>query len=294
MGNSLPSLNALRAFEAAARHGSMSLAADELHVTAGAVSQQIRELERDLGVQLFIRKPRQITLTETGAQLFPAARSAFRILRDASDKARARSGTAVLTVSCTSGFASQWLLPRLSRFEKLHPHVNVRISASNRVLDFRQDRIDLAIRHGLGRWPGLASERLVDDELTPVCSPNHMREKGPFATPGDLHRATLLHDEHRHDWALWLVAAGAPEVDASVGPVFVDGVGAIEAAKADHGMALVRHSMVERELTEGQLAAPFQQGLKSDLAYYLAYPPDALDQAHVAAFRNWLLAEAVV
>ncbi|MDP3340292.1 transcriptional regulator GcvA [Frigidibacter sp.] len=292
MADPLPSLNALRAFEAAARHGSMSRAADELHVTAGAVSQQIRELERDLGVPLFHRKPRQISLTDTGAQLFPALRSAFRILRDASDKARARPGTAVLTVSCTSGFASQWLLPRLSNFERLHPGIDLRISASNRVLDFQQDRIDLAVRHGLGRWPGLSAERLLDDELTPVCSPGYIRVHGPFAGSGDLSRATLLHDEHRHDWALWLVAAGAPGVDAAVGPVFVDGTGAIEAAKAGQGMGLVRRSMVAQDLAEGRLAAPFGQSLKSDLAYYLAYPPEALDKAHVAAFRGWLLAEA--
>ncbi|AMY69452.1 transcriptional regulator GcvA [Frigidibacter mobilis] len=292
MASPLPSLNALRAFEAAARHGSMSLAAEELHVSAGAVSQQIRELERDLGGPLFHRRPRQISLTETGAQLFPALRSAFRILREASDQARARPGTAVLTVSCTAGFASQWLLPRLAGFERLHPGIDLRISASNRILDFGQDRIDLAVRHGLGRWPGLRAERLVDDELTPVCSPGYLRRNGPLAGPGDLSRARLLHDEHRHDWALWLIAAGAPDDCAAAGPVFVDGTGAIEAAKAERGIALVRRSMVAQDLADGRLVAPFGQGVRSDLAYYLAYPPDALDKAHVAAFRDWLLAEA--
>lgn len=122
----------------------------------------------------------------------------------------------------------------------------------------------------------------------------YLAGKGPFTIPADLARATLLHDEHRHDWALWLIAAGAPDVNATTGPVFVDGAGAIESARADHGLALVRRSMVERELAEGRLVSPFQHGLTSDLAYYLAYPPGALDHAHVAVFRNWLLDEAAV
>ncbi|MGQ9365342.1 transcriptional regulator GcvA [Azospirillum sp. ST 5-10] len=292
MGGSLPPLNALRAFEAAARHGSMSLAAEELHVTAGAVSQQIKELERHLGTPLFTRKTRHIALTDEGARLFPAVRSAFRMLREASAQVRARPGPAVLTVSCTSGFASQWLLPRLSRFESLHPHVDVRISASNRIMDFARDRIDCAVRHGFGRDPGLISERLVDDDLTPVCSPRFAQDAGPFAAAADLGRVTLLHDEHRHDWALWLAAAGAPDIDASAGPVFVDGAGAADAAKAGCGVALVRRSMVRQELADGRLVAPFPQGCASDLAYHLVYPPGALDREPVAVFRDWLLAEA--
>lgn len=292
MGEALPPLNALRAFEAAARHGSMSLAAEELHVTAGAVSQQVKELERHFGTPLFTRKPRRIVLTEQGARLFPAVRSAFRILREASAKVRARPGMAMLTVTCTSGFASQWLLPRLARFETLHPTVEVRISASNRVMDFERDRVDLAVRHGFGHYPGLISERLVDDDLIPVCSPHLLREAGPFAAAADLGRVTLLHDEHRHDWALWLAAAGAPDVDPSAGPVFVDGAGAVAAAKAGRGVALVRRSMIREELSEGSLVAPFPQGVDSDLAYHLVCPPVALDREHTAAFRNWLLAEA--
>ncbi|WP_010139550.1 transcriptional regulator GcvA [Oceanicola sp. S124] len=292
MSTRLPSLNALRAFEAAARHGSMSLAASELRVTPGAISQQIRELERDLGRPLFHRRPRQITLTETGADLFPALRSAFRILREASERARRPQGPEVVTLSCTSGFASQWLLPRLAAFEAAHPGIDLRISASNRVLDFRRDGIDIAVRYGLGRWPGLTCERLLDDELTPVCAPGYRQSRGGLSHPADLARARLLHDEHRYDWPLWMSAAGAPEVAATAGVLFADGTGAIEAALSGLGVALVRRSFVARELAEGRLVAPFPQGLASDLAYYLVYPEAGCGAGGAATLRHWLLETA--
>lgn len=292
MANALPPLNGLRAFEASARHLSMTLAARELHVTPGAVSLQVKELEAVLGVPLFVRRPRSLELTPQGMAYFAAVRSAFRQIREATADIAARARLSVLTISCTPTFAAQWLMPRLARFEAQVPGIDVRISATSRIADFARDGIDVAIRHGSGRYVGLVSERLIDDELTPVCSPALLEKVGGLATPADLARVTLLHDEHRHDWRLWLQVAGASGVDASNGHVFSDSNGAIEAAKAGHGVALVRLPFVEHELAQGSLVAPFSQRIGSDIAYHLVYPATALDRPHVAAFRTWIFAEA--
>ncbi|MCH8685976.1 transcriptional regulator GcvA [Pedomonas mirosovicensis] len=288
----LPPLGALRAFEAAARHLSMKQAAEELRVTPGAVSLQIKELEATLGVPLFIRRTRSLALTPQGSTYFTALRPAFRLIRESTAEIIASARAPVLTVGCTPTFAAQWLMPRLARFETQAPEVDVRISATNRIADFSRDGIDIAVRHGFGQYDGLASERLLNDDLTPVCSPALLGRIGDLASPDDLARTALLHDASRRDWQLWLKAAGAACVDGSRGPVFVDSNGAIEAAKAGHGVALARLSFVERELAEGSLIAPFPQRITSDLAYYLVYPAGALDRPHVASFRTWLLAEA--
>lgn len=288
----LPPLGALRAFEAAARHLSMKRAAEELHVTPGAVSLQVKELETTLGVSLFVRRTRSLELTPQGSRYFHALRPAFRLIRESTAEIIASTRTPVLTVGCTPTFAAQWLMPRLCRFETQAPDVDVRISATNRIADFGRDGIDIAVRHGFGRYDGLVSERLLNDTLTAVCSPALPGRIGGLASPDDLARTALLHDASRRDWQLWLKAAGAAGVDSARGPVFVDSNGAIEAAKAGHGVALARQSFVERELAEGSLIAPFPQRITSDLAFYLVYPATALDQPHIAAFRHWLLDEA--
>lgn len=292
MTDALPPLGALRAFEASARHLSMTRAAEELRVTPGAVSLQIKELEATLGVPLFVRRTRSLALTPQGSAYFTAIRPAFRIIREATAEILAAARTPVLTISCTPTFAAQWLVPRLAQFEALAPGVDVRISATNRIADFVRDGVDMAVRHGPGRYEGLVSERLLDDDLIPVCSPALLERAGGLATPPDLARVTLLHDVGRHDWRLWLKAAGATGADAARGPVFTDSNGAIEAAKAGHGIALVRQPFVERELAEGSLIAPFPHRLASNLAYFLVYPQTALDRPLAATFRTWLLTEA--
>jgi LysR family transcriptional regulator, glycine cleavage system transcriptional activator len=292
MNERLPPLGGLRAFEATARLGSATAAAAELHVTPGAVSLQVRELEAALGLPLFVRRPRKLTLTAEGAQYFASLRAAFRLMREATAELTARRRGAVLTLSCTPGFAVQWLLPRLARFEAAAPSVDLRIGATNRVLDFTRDGVDVAIRHGLGRDEGLVCKRLLDDALVPVCRPDVAARAGGLRAPSDLRAVPLLHDEHPDDWRLWLEAAGADGVDAARGAVFADGNGAIEAAKAGLGVALVRPSLVARELAEGALIAPFPQGIASALAYHLVYPPAARDRPALAAFRDWIIAEA--
>lgn len=291
MSTQLPSLASLRAFEATARHLSVTNAARELNVTPGAVSLQVRELEQTLGVTLFERRPRQLVLTEDGASYFATLRRAFRLMREATEELLARKRAPMLTVSCTPTFAAQWLVPRIGLFEQVMPGVDVRISTSNRLTDFRSDGVDVAIRHGLGRYEGLASERLIDDDPVPVIHPA-LRQKQPLDTPGDLAHHSLLHDVHRQDWRLWLDAAGAEGVDAARGPVFLNSNGAIDAAKAGDGVALVRLSLVAREVADGVLVAPFPEGVMTGLAYHLVYPPAALDRPSVVAFRAWILEQA--
>jgi LysR family glycine cleavage system transcriptional activator len=287
----LPSLSALRAFEASARHLSMTLAANELHVTPGAISLQIRDLESALGVRLFERRVRSLALTSEGAEYFAAMRTAFRLIREATAALAMRSKDTVLTLTCTAGFATHWLVPRLRRFEEAHPDIDLRISASYRVMDFQRDGIDIAIRHGLGGYEGLASERFLDDEYVPVCTPEMAAALGPSPAVDDLAKLTLIHDVYRRDWQLWLKAVGATRVDATHGPVFTDGMGAYHAMKSGLGIALMRRSFVEQELADGTLVAPFPTGFASALAYHLVYQPGALERPAVAALRAWLFSE---
>ncbi|WP_457586753.1 transcriptional regulator GcvA [Ensifer canadensis] len=287
----LPSLSSLRAFEATARHLSVTLAARELGVTPGAVSLQVRELEQTLGIALFERRPRQLVLTEDGSSYFSTLRRAFRMMREATEELTSRNRMPVLTVSCTPTFAAQWLVPRINNFEERLNGIDMRISASNRLTDFVSDGVDIAIRHGFGRYEGLASERLLGDDLVPVANPALLR-KSPLSAPTDLATHVLLHDVQRHDWQLWLEAVGAEGIDTTRGPVFVNSNGAIEAAKAGDGIALVRLSLVSRELADGVLVAPFPIGIATDLAYHLVYPPSALDRPAVASFRAWIIEQA--
>lgn len=292
MKQTLPPLTGLRAFEATARHLSMTTAAKELNVTPGAVSLQVKELEMTLGVTLFVRQTRSLSLTQDGQAYFAAARAAFRLIREATADLTSRRRPSVLTISCTPTFAMQWLVPRLSRFEETEPRVDVRLNASNRLVDFARDAVHLAIRHGRGRYDGLRSERLIDDDLLPVCSPEHLKSAGPITSAADLRRHTLLHDEHRGDWRLWFHAAGFDDVDAVHGPLFTESNGAVEAAKAGLGIALLRESLVVQEIAAGRLVAPLGLRVSSDLAYHLVYPAETLELSGAAAFRAWIFNEA--
>ncbi|MCD2177457.1 transcriptional regulator GcvA [Rhizobium sp. C1] len=285
----LPPLVSLRAFEAAARHMSMSLAAEELCVTPGAVSLQIKELEAALGLKLFVRKPRALELTVEGQTYFASLKVAFRMLREATEVVRQTTRARVITVSCTSTIAVQWLVPKLARLEAENPGLDVRISISHRLVDFARDAVDLAIRHGLGRYDGLISERLLDDELTPVAAP---AVAAGLSSVEALSGLTLLHDETRDDWRLWLAAVGAERVEASGGPIFTGSNGALDAAKAGLGVALARRSLVASELEEGALVAPFPQGVANALAYFLVYPPQARARTEMETLRHFLLREA--
>lgn len=289
----LPSLSSLRAFEATARHLSMKHAASELKVTPGAISLQVRELEAALGLSLFERKPRQLVLTPSGADYAASLRSAFRLIREATDVVRSRGNPDIITLSCTTGFAIQWLMPRLDRFQAAHPNIDLRIGTTARLIDFRTEGVALAVRHGLGVYAGLASEKLVDDALVVVASPDRAALLGPSPSARSLAGQTLIHDAGRNDWRMWLEAAGAFEVDWRKGPLIApDSNGALEAARSGIGFALLREGFVADELAHGRLVAPFGNSVRSRFAYYLVYPPEALDRPSVRTVREWLLEEA--
>ena len=293
MSVALPSLSALRAFEATARHLSMKQAADELNVTPGAISLQVRELEAALGLALFERKPRQLALTPSGADYAASLRSAFRLIREATEVVRSRGNPDIITLSCTTGFAIQWLMPRLDRFQAAHPNIDLRIGTTARLVDFRTDGVALAVRHGLGVYAGLASEKLVDDALVVVASPEQVAKLGSSPTPKSLASHTLIHDAGRNDWRMWLEAAGAFDVDWRKGPLIApDSNGALEAARGGIGFALLREGFVADDLAKGRLVAPFGSAVRSRFAYYLVYPPEALDRPAVRTVREWLVNEA--
>ena len=240
MSRRLPPLNALRAFEAAARHLSFTRAASELNVTQAAISHQIKALEDHLGLSLFRRLNRALMLTEQGQTLFPAVRDALDRLAEAAARLRAREAGGTLTVSTLPSFAVKWLVPRMSHFQDRHPDIDLRISAKEYLVDFARDGIDVAIRFGRGEWPGVRVEWMADEALTPVCSPVLL---SGLRSPGDLAHATLLHEDMLPlgsfpTWETWLAAAGVDGVDASRGPRFSHTHLMLQAAMDGRGVAL--------------------------------------------------------
>lgn len=276
----------------AARYRSMTKAASELGVTPGAVSLHVRELEAALGLALFERKARKLELTEAGAEYFASLGTAFRLIRAATHAVRARAGGAIVSLSCTTGFAMQWLMPRLPGFEQRHGNIQLRIGTTARLVDFEKDGIDLAVRHGRGHYAGLVTEKLIEDDYLVVCSPELGEKLGDSPDVTCLEGETLIHDVDRNDWRLWLEAASATAVDWNKGPIIApDSNGALEAARAGFGFALVRRAFVEKDLQQGKLVSPFRQSLGSSFAYHIVYPELALERTAVRIVRDWLMAQ---
>ncbi|HBK4800520.1 TPA: transcriptional regulator GcvA [Klebsiella michiganensis] len=288
----MPPLHALMCFESAARLMSMKAAADELCVTFSAVSQQIAKLESMTNSRLFIRSPRRLELTTEGRIYLRAIRPAFNQIAEATQRLMNEGKANKVTVSCTSGFAIQWLLPRLPAFEKANAGVEVQISTTNRQVDLLSEGIDFAIRHGAGDYPGLESECLINDKLLPVCSPRLIASEDELSSPGDMAEYTLLHDEHRLDWALWFRALGISDLKTDTGPVFIDSNGVIEAAIAGKGIALVRSSLICEELKSGLLINPLKIPVDTPIAYYLVYDESAVLQKLCRRFRDWITTTA--
>ncbi len=288
----LPPLSALKGFEAASRHLSFTRAAEELHVTQAAVSHQVKALEEFLGVALFRRLPRSLALTEAGQAYLPAVRRAFETLSDATARAMAASQRETLTVSVLPSFAARWLVPRLGRFLRDHPELNVRIDPSAKLTDFERDGVDVGIRYGLGQYPGMHAHRLLDEDIFPVCTPALCEPPLPLNEPSDLRHYELLRDDGHGDWRTWLLAAGAKGVDADRGPVFTDSSMLIEAAIAGQGVALAREVLARDALASGQLVRPFSLSLPTEFAYYLVYPRVHSQRPGLEAFRQWILSEA--
>ena len=294
----LPPLNSLRAFEAAARHLSFKQAADELGVTPAAISQQVKALEDLIGQRLFRRLPRAIELTESGARAAPHLTAGFeRIARGVEEIAAA---TGMLTVSVAPSFGGRWLVPRLGRFRAVHPEIDVRIDASERLVDLHREDVDLAIRFGAGNYPGLARDCLFAEVAVPVCAPALLGGESPLRVPADLARQTLLQlsrsggePETMPNWSMWLKAAGVEGVDPAAGPRFSDFGMVLTAAIAGQGVALSPRALVAGELRDGRLVAPFAEieGAAPDFSYYLVHVPERARVPKIRAFRSWILAE---
>jgi LysR family transcriptional regulator, glycine cleavage system transcriptional activator len=291
MRHRLPPLNALPSFEAAARHLSFSRAADELRVTHGAVSRAVRNLEDRLGVQLMIRATRSVRLTPVGASFAAEIRDVLEHLAAATSAAAGQT-SGIVSVSTIDSFAARWLMPRLSRFRRVHGGIDVRVSTSERLVDFVSDGIDMAIRCGGGQYPGLSTALLMKEDHFPVCSPKLLKGRYRLRTPADLARHTLLHDVFTVDWAIWLHSAGIDNVDPHRGPTFLSSDHAIQAAIRGEGVVLGRSALVADDLAASRLVQPFELSLPAAFAYYVVYPPRALQRPSVKAFRDWLMAEA--
>jgi LysR family transcriptional regulator, glycine cleavage system transcriptional activator len=289
----LPSLNGLRAFEAAARHLSFTLAASELNVTQTAISHQIRRLEEELGIRLFVRQNRALALTAEARDYLPGVRAAFNDLRLATDRLLRKDDDKVLTVSTLASLAAKWLLPRLTDFQEHHPGIDVRITTSTSLVDFQRDNVDAAIRYGRGQWPGLRADWLMADELFPVCSPSLLRGDKPLRCPEDLKSHMLLHTSNANsdDWRLWLTAAGLPaDIARQPGITFDMIFMTIQAAIDGIGVAMGRTSYVQDDIAKGRLVVPFKIALPADAGFYLVSPEGRREAPQLTAFRDWMIA----
>ena len=308
----LPPLNALRAFEAAARHLSFRKAADELHVTPAAISHQIKLLEENLGVTLFRRLTRAIALTHTGQSFLPQLREGFSSIAAAVEQVRVHERGGTLTVNVPPSFAAKWLMPRLHRFVTTYPDIDIRIVASMRLVDVRRhdasdslgsgeaapDDADIDIRFGAGNYPHCRVDPLFRVALTPLCAPSLLSGMRPLRKPTDLRYHVLLHDDTPYgsadqpDWKYWLQAAGAGEVDTSRGPHFNHPVLGLEAAIDGLGVVLGIRELAARDLAAGRLVAPFAFSLELPSSYFVVSSEAAAERPKVALFRTWLLEEA--
>lgn len=288
----LPPLNAIRAFEAAARHLSISDAALELNVTAGAVSRQIRGLEETLGLALFVRGHRQIALTPQGAEYFKAVTKALDELKDATRRLKRKHQRRPLKIRAYTTFAIRWLIPRLAAFRAEHPEIEVLIKASLDPVDFRKEDIDGAIRLGDGVWQGAHVDRLVANELVAVCSPALVKAAPRLRRPADLARTTLLHSIARpDDWAAWLNHAGVSDrIDARSGMSYESSAMVYAAAIEGLGVGMAQRFLVEDDLRAGRLVMPFDVTLDmGDHTYYLLTAAHRDSSPAMATFRQWLL-----
>ncbi|HVW55392.1 MAG TPA: transcriptional regulator GcvA [Rhizobiaceae bacterium] len=297
----VPGTRALRTLAAAGRHLNFTRAADELGLTPAAVSYQIKEIEDQLGVTLFVRSSRAIRLTEAGAVLCDAAADALDLMGRAVARAHKMArGATLLKVTADAQFAAKWLMRRVERFRARHPDIELRFDISYQVRDFDQDDVDVAIRFGTGKYPGLAADRLFDNVIVPVCSPRLLESGRPLKEPRDLLHHTLVHIEWSRqgvtwpNWRMWMAAAGVQDFDDSRTVVFGTSSDAVQAALGGDAVALADFALVANDLSEGRLVQPFELGIRvpPEFAYFLVYPTEAASDPRIVAFRAWILEEA--
>ena len=291
MSRRLPPLSALRAFEAAARHLSFTRAAAELGVTQAAISHQVRLLEEQLGQPLFRRLTRRLLLTDAGQMLWPGVRDGFDRLAQAVQKVQT-GGAGALTLSLTVSFAARWLVPRLGGFLKAHPEIDVKLTTTDRLVDFAREDVDIAIRHGSGDWPGLQSWRVLAPAYTPLLSPTLLKDV-KLDTPADLQRLPILTEvDDNLDWRAWFSQSGVSWRPQRRIAEFDTTQVAVQAAIEGLGVALGPPEYFAEELRTGRLVQPFDIYVETDDAYYLVCPEGRAAESKIAAFRDWILAEA--
>ncbi|KMT65256.1 transcriptional regulator GcvA [Catenovulum maritimum] len=285
----MPPLNALRSFEAAARHLSFTSAANELFVTQAAVSHQIKSLEEHLGLKLFQRRNRSLVLTEAGESYFADIHEVFQLIQDATERLSFNAESGNLTVGVPPSFAIQWLVPRLSLFSQIYPDIDVRINAVDMDEGSLTEGVDIAVYFGQGQWSGLVSKQLHTEYSTPVCSPYLLDNNKPLNSLEDLRKHTLLHDKSRKYWRLWGRKIGPKNLDVSHGPIFSHSSMVIQAAVLGQGVALGQSVLVRPEIESGRLIEPFKDRVYSKDAYYLVSRDQDQADPKVIAFTNWIL-----
>jgi LysR family glycine cleavage system transcriptional activator len=292
MRQRLPPLNALKAFEAAARHESFTRAAQELFVTQGAVSHQVKALEQELGLKLFNRERQRLVITEAGRDYLNVVRDAFDRIAVGTELLLQRQNAGVLTVSTSPDFAAKWLVHRLGHFVEAHPDIDLRVSASLHHVDFAREEVDLAVRHGEGDWPGLDAVVLCSEQMFPVCSPKLLSGRRGRVRLTDVLKLPLIHTGDRSLWTRWLAAAGVDDRCAIHGPVLNRDAISIDAAINGQGVALTRTTLCAWDLINGRLVRPFAEALPLSKSYWIVCPKVVAAQPKIATFRDWLLSEA--
>jgi LysR family glycine cleavage system transcriptional activator len=281
----------LQTFVAVARAGKMKQAAHELALTPGAVSQRIRQLEEAAGRRLFLRNPSGVELSAAGEAMFAALAEPFRAI-EAVDRELGGPSSSRVTISTMPSFAATWLVPRLAMFAQRYPGVEIAVETGSRPVDLKREPIDLAIRHGLGKYPGLEAIRLVAPELIVVASPDLLKKRAPLKWPADCLAFPLLHDLNRQDWPLWFEAHGVAAPNCKKGPAFSENHLIVRAAVAGLGLALVRDIYAEDDLRAKKLVKPLTVNWPVQFAYYVVATSEALQKPGVRRFRDWLKEEA--
>jgi LysR family glycine cleavage system transcriptional activator len=292
MRRSLPPLNAIRSFEAAARHQSFTRAADELCVTQGAVSHQVKALEAELGLKLFNRERQGLAITGAGRDYLAVVRDAFDRIALGTNRLLQRLNSGVITVSMSPDFAAKWLVIRLERLAEAYLEIELKVSATMHHVDFAREDVDLAIRHGAGDWVGLDAVNLCTEKLFPVCSPALLVSQRGIHGPEDVLQFLLLHLNDRRDWSRWLEAAGASGEGLLHGPILNHASMLIDAAIDGQGIALARTALAAADLINGRLVRPFPTTLPLKNTYWIVCPKATSELPKISTFRDWLLAEA--
>ena len=294
MPRDLPPLNALRAFDAAARHLNFTRAADELFVTQGAISRQVRQLEDNLGVSLFVRDGPKVRLTDAGERYRDVVNEGLAVIRRGTIDLRRQTATPTLTVSILPSFATLWLVPRIAEFQAEHPGLELRIASSYDLVDFdRSPDIDVAIRLGKGHWPNVYAERLFYSDVFPVCAPGLLRNSNPFRKPEDILDYPLIYATDAFDeWDRWFEAAGVDDPPPHSGPRYSDQLSLQQAAIEGQGITLARSLLVEPELRAGRLIKPIDFSVRSTFSYYFVCAPGRQDAPQIRLFLDWLRHEA--